>query len=223
MKKFMNLKSIAAVLVVAVATLYANAGVANIVTNPGFETNGGDGTDPPPWTADFNSFGAFGGAALTGSFGLHPGGGAAPGGRYQDLTTVAGTTYAGSAWVQNFADAAGSSAFGVVIGNIGGDSIGISGTGTSTGSLFDSGNIAHNASHATAGDGSWSEVPFQFTALGATTRLGLYNTDVGTVHSINIDDVSVTAVQTAPEPSSLILCVLGLVGLSVRRRRRQRC
>ena len=92
---------------------------AEAIANGGFESPGGNGVAPDGWTADFNSFGTYNGAAHSGSWGLHAGGGANSGGRYQDITTEFGVTYIVSAWAQNFGSAAGSSHLDVLIGTPG--------------------------------------------------------------------------------------------------------
>jgi len=160
--------------------------------NGGFESPGGNGTAPTNWTADFNSYGTFSGAAHSGSWGLHAGSLSNSGGSYQDITTEVGVTYIVSAWAQNFGSAAGSSHLDVLIGTPG------DGSHTFT---FPNYNTLHTttkfASDVTDNSflvgGAWQQYTFTFTATGTTTRIGLYNSYKAgdTVHSINVDDVSV--------------------------------
>ncbi|MCL4207201.1 MAG: hypothetical protein KJ000_32365 [Pirellulaceae bacterium] len=175
----------------------AIAGAANLLSNPGFEQNTGNGTDPVGWIADFNSYGAFAGAARTGGWGLHPGAAASAGGRYQDLAEplVAGRTYEARLWVQNFDGATGSSHVRVLVGRAGADPISVADVGPRGGhpratSHF-SAQGAVNRLVPTRRDGSWSEVAFEFTARGGENRLGIYNAHLAddTVHSVNVDDV----------------------------------
>jgi len=147
---------------------------AEAIANGGFESPGGNGVAPDGWTADFNSFGTYNGAAHSGSWGLHAGGGANSGGRYQDITTEVGVTYIVSAWAQNFGSAAGSSHLDVLIGTPG------DGSHTFT---FPNYNTEHTttkfASDVTDNSflvgGTWQKYTFTFTATGTTTRIGLYN------------------------------------------------
>ncbi|MCX6925371.1 MAG: hypothetical protein NT154_19500, partial [Verrucomicrobia bacterium] len=190
-------------------------GGAQVVSNGDFETNEGDGTEPANWVADFNSYGAFSGAAHTGSWGLHPGANANTGGRYQDLTITPGTTYHASLWVQNFGSHLGSSHLRVVVGRpvVPVVPTPIDDQGHTT-TAFDPTGI-FNQLFPTQPDGSWSTVTFQFTATGAITRLGLYNAymselSAGTMgdgnHSINVDNVSV---MLAAPPTLQVASLVG--------------
>lgn len=164
----------------------------NLITNGGFESPGGNGSAPTGWTADFNSYGTYSGAAHSGSWGLHAGNSSDSGGRYQDITTVPGTTYTVSVWAQNFNGAAGSSHLDVLIGTPG------DGSHTFT---FPNYYTMHTTTKFAAGvtdnsflvGGAWQQYTFTFTAAATTTRIGLYNSykTGDTVHSINVDDVSV--------------------------------
>ncbi|MCP3976664.1 MAG: hypothetical protein GY720_19430 [bacterium] len=179
------------------ASVIPQGGGAEAIANGGFETNSGNGSDPDAWTVDFNSYGAFDGAARTDSWGLHPGASYGTGGRYQDLVTTPGVTYDVSLWIQNFDSAAGSSHVRVLVGapGITPSQVAVDDQGSTT-AQFDNATLVADELLPTAGDGTWSEVTFQFTAIGGTTRLGLYNASMvgDTVHAINIDDVSVESV-----------------------------
>jgi len=201
-------------LALSAALAFVPATHAAVFTNGGFESPGGNGSSPIGWTSDFNSFGTFSGAAHSGSWGLHPGAVANSGGLYQDFDTVPGTIYLVSAWAQNFGSAAGSSHLDILIGTVG-----------SATYNFPSANTPHSTSVFASGvvnnsflvGGAWAEYTFNFTATATTTRIGIYNSykTGDTVHSINVDDVSVTAV---PEPSAALLGGLGLLALLRRRR-----
>ncbi len=188
------LKHLTRGLALCVALAFVPATYAAAFSNGGFESPGTEGGSPTGWTADFNSYGTFNGAAQSGSWGLHPGAGADSGGRYQDFETVIGTTYLVSAWAQNFDSAEGSSHLDVLIGTPG------DGSHTFT---FPNYNTEHTttkfASDVTDNSflvgGTWQQFTFSFTATGTTTRIGLYNSYKAgdTVHSINVDDVSVAS------------------------------
>jgi hypothetical protein len=173
-----------------------------VIANGGFETNGGNGSMPTGWTLDFNSYGAYSGAAHTGTWGLHPGVGAASGGRYQDFATISGTTYNVSFWAQNFGSAAGTSHVRALVGTPIAPAlpVAIDDRGAAT-SAFRSDALLCNVLHPSQADGSWTTVRFEFTATGTTTRLGLYNAYMSALpagtngdgnHSLNVDNVSVT-------------------------------
>lgn len=100
----------------ALILLAAGANGQNLVSNPGFETNGGGNSAPGGWTKDFNSYGAFAGAALSGSWGLHAGNSADSGGEFQDIATVPGSAYTVTAWAQNYASESGTSHLDVLTG-----------------------------------------------------------------------------------------------------------
>jgi hypothetical protein len=191
-------RSFSARVLLCVGSLWVAAEAAgqNLVSNPGFETNTGNGTAPTGWTKDFNSYGAYNGAYKTGSWCLHVGNASASGGEYQDITTEIGVTYTVSAWAQNFGSAAGSSHLDVLIGT----------PGTATYN-FPNANTPHSTTKFAAGvtdnsflvGGAWQQYTFAFTATGTTTRIGIYNSykTGDTVHSINVDDVSVVPVVAA--------------------------
>ena len=226
MTKFVSLPLAAAFVV---ATFWAPASATNIVTTPGFESPVGNGQTPTGWTADSgsaNTFGTFDGAKLTGDQGLHPGGSANTGGYYQDLTTVNGQQYDVSVWFQNFGGGGGTSTLRVLVGSSGSDSVFI-GKDDDTGGDPDVFSTSYSSTGLndetfdTNTDGSWKEATFQFTASGTSTRFGVYNSvtaaNLASTHSLNVDDVSVTAV---PEATSILLMSIGSSFLAFVRRRR---
>jgi hypothetical protein len=169
---------------------------ADLITNGGFEDPGGNGTDPTDWTLDSNSYGTFSGAAHSGNWGLHVGGNANSGGRYQDITATIGTPYVVSLWVENYTSATGTSHLDVLIGE--------PGDGSFTFTFPNDVNPATTTAYApdvtdysfvvgSATNGGWQQVEFTFTATATTTRFGIYNSHktTDTFHSINVDDVSV--------------------------------
>jgi len=64
---------------------------------------------------------------------------------------------------------------------------------------------------ASTADMGWTEQTFTFTATGATSTL-VFGSPSGTQGTIGIDNVQVTLI---PEPSSLLLSALGLIGILV--------
>jgi hypothetical protein len=189
-----------------------DSGLTDAILNGDFESPVGNGLNPDSWTKDFNCYGTFSGAAYSGVQGVHPGGGAASGGLFQDVTTVVGETYDLSLFLQNFAGDMGDSTARLLVGDASSwitTAVDDQGAGTVA-----FGTLIADELHATDATGAWSEVAFSFTATGSSTRLGVYNSNMSglDVHSINIDDVSVV-----PEPATLAL--LGLGGLVLRKRR----
>ncbi len=138
----------------ALVVMSSSATAANLVLNPGFETNSGNGTDPDAWTSDFNTYGAFDGGARTDAYGLHPGASSGTGGSYQDLATTPGNTYQGSLWVQNFAGGSGASNVRILAGAPGSSSpVAIDDQGSNT-SVFNSAGLIHNSLYSTSIAGS---------------------------------------------------------------------
>jgi hypothetical protein len=169
------------------------------------------GVIPQGWNADFNTFGQVW-IPHTGVAAMHPGASGGVGGEYQDIATVIGQTYEASLWVHNFAYWVGSGGqVKVLVGNPGTDTYTFeNGIAVSTAYSL-TGLVDKN--FLTLADGNWSQVSFQFSAVGTTTRFGIYSNPIEPV-SIDVDDVSVTEV---PEPATLAL--LGLGSLLLRKRR----
>jgi len=84
------------------------------------------------------------------------------------------------------------------------------------------GDIAATYSIDTAGmsayDAGWLLYSFEFVASSATTTLGFQSLNTGGVFGSFLDGVTVEQVQV-PEPSTLALFGLGLLGLGIARRR----
>jgi hypothetical protein len=199
-------------LIVLILFLRLVGSVNALVANGDFEADGTNwGVIPAGWTADFNAFGQVW-LPYTGVASMHPGGGGAVGGVYQDLTTVIGESYDVSMWVQNFDYFVGvGGQVKILAGSAGTDTYTFE-NGLDVSILYSTAGLV-DQNFLTNEDGSWSQVSFQFTAIDTTTRFGIYSNPVEPI-SIDVDDVSVTAV---PEPTTLAL--LGLGGLLLRKRR----
>jgi hypothetical protein len=169
---------------------------AELIVNGDMEANGGNGTIPDGWTEDFNSYGVWNGAAVSGVFCMHPGDGGPPGGEYQDITTVAGQYYNVSLWIQNFAFTPGEGNVKVLIGNPGTDTYTFE-NGTDTTTKYSLTGLV-NQNLPTSEDGNWSQVTFQFQAISTTMRFGVYNAPPVDNWSTNVDDVSVIAATEVP-------------------------
>jgi MYXO-CTERM domain-containing protein len=208
------LKHLARGLALSAALAFVPATHAAVFTNGGFEINTGNGSTPTGWTNDFNSYGAYSGAAHSGSWGLHVGHQSNSGGRYQDFDTVSGTVYLVTAWARNFESAVGTSHMDILIGTVGSATYNFPGANTAHSTTKFAAGVVNNSFLV---DDTWSEYTFNFTATATTTRMGIYNSykTGDTIHSIDVDDVSVTAV---PEPSAALLGGLGLLALLRRRR-----
>ncbi len=132
---------------------------------------------------------------------------------WQDFTTIPGATYDVNFFFgRNNNDPAATdivsargSAFDIVSGSPSGGAL----------SFIDSGNAP-----VTGSVGNLTQVGFQFTAAGNTSRLLLQDTSVSSGFSLNLDGVSVTTLAApVPEPSSALLAFTSGTMFLVRRRR----
>ena len=123
----------------------------------------------------------------------------------QSISTIAGEQYALTFYVGNFTslDGAGRGAATVVV--------------RLDGSVFQT---ASNTS-STRGVVDWQLFTYDFTASGANTTLDFINGTAGGVLFNGLDNVQVNA--AAPEPAPLTLAVMGLLAISVVRRKCFRC
>ena len=207
----------------------------NLILNGGFEANGavgaGVGTSPNSttisnWTLQTSSsstafviFAAPGGNEpnpADGSFLLNIGGFGTTKGvglLWQDFTTIPGSTYDVSFFFgRNNNDPAATdivsargSAFDIISGAPSGGAL----------NFINSGNAP-----ITGTIGNLTQVGFQFTAAGNTSRLLLEDTSVSSGYSLHFDGISVTtAAAPVPEPSSALLGIGSGAMLLMRRRR----
>jgi hypothetical protein len=165
---------------------------ANLITDPGFESCPGFGSQPPGWTwSSGNIFCA--GNSHTGSWAANLGGGSAS--LSQTITTITGDNYDFSFWVQT--------------NNV-----------VSPSSLtvsFGSNEVLDLVNPASF---SFTKEDFTVTAAGTSTTIEFDNTTTG--GSWALDDVSVTDQgPAAPEPASLLLMGGGLLGIAWRFRRQR--
>lgn len=123
----------------------------------------------------------------------------------QTIATTAGTTYNLSFWVGNVSDPNGIFGTTSTVFNVNGGqsftAVNSGGVGTST--LY------------------WQQFTTSFVASGANTTLSFTNGDPPSDNSNGLDNITVSAQSTVPEPSSLALIGSGLIGLvpMVRRKR----
>lgn len=196
----------------------AHVAHANLVTNGGFETGDytswtttvtGDswldvcGGPARPCTAPAGFFST--GAPHSGQYaainGLYPAGGIS-----QDLTTVAGQTYEVSFWLANCADYS-------PLGGCPNNSFSVTWDGAEELFLTD------------AGPFGWTRYSFTVQAVDDSTTFALLAKNLGAFFMIDDIDVHATTRPnpndgTVPEPASLALVALGMVGLGASRRRR---
>ena len=195
----------------------AHVAHANLVTNGGFET--GDYTSwtttvtGDPWLDVCGSPArpctAFGGLYSTVAHsGQYAGvnGLLVEGGISQDLSTVAGQTYEVSFWLANCADIA-------ALGGCPDNNFRATWDGAEVFSLVDAPSFG------------WTRYAFTVQATDASTTFALLGTNNSAFFLF--DDVDVHATTrpnpndgTVPEPASLALVALGMVGLGASRRRR---
>jgi|SRR5579871_5826743 len=182
-------------LFVGLAAAFATGAFAqNLVNNPGFETG-----DLTGWTVNhaggFSGVGTSPGSPHSGSYSLYLG--ATSSGDAEDIsqsiTTVTGAQYLVSFWAYD-EYGANDPAAGLNV-TFGGNSV--------------FGGIPNPSTYA--------QYSGTFTATGTSTTLDVNGWETSAY--INVDDISVTRVQT-PEPASM--AVLGLGALALIRRRRNR-
>jgi hypothetical protein len=125
----------------------------------------------------------------------------------QVVATTPGTNYTLTFWVGNIDDPSGvfgtTSTVKVLVGGIGG-------------TLMDT---ATNSS-TTLGTQIWQQFTTSFTATGSSTTLDFINGDPGTDNSNGLDNVVLTASSGVPEPGTLSLLALGVIGVGLFRRMR---
>ena len=160
-----------------------------LIRNASFEVNSGSGSEPTDWNKDFNCWGAFDGASVSGSGCLHPGDGGPPGGCHQDIITLSGKWYDMSLWIQNFGGAAGTGNVKVLVGNPGTDVYTFENGSDTTNKYSLTGLVDINFSTGIP----WTQVTLSFQATSSITRIGVYNAPFSGGFSTNVDDVSVKA------------------------------
>ena len=125
----------------------------------------------------------------------------------QTVATTTGTQYTLSFWVGNIFDPGGiygtTSTVDVRLGGLGGTLLG-----------------AFTNSSTTRGTQVWEQFTTSFTATGSSTTLDFLNADPGSDNSNGLDNVVLTVGATGiPEPGTLSLLGLGIIGLGLVRRR----
>jgi len=196
--------------------LFAGSAHANLITNGGFELNGGDQSAPTGWAKDGGSYGTYNGAAHTpnthgGSWVCVPGmGGNTTVGVYQTLASpLTAGQYTLEFWSTPWAAGNGND---VLVGVYSGSGA-MDNAANWTSVALNVMDIPTVAAH------SWELRSHTFTAVGGENRVYFGTAIAGNNNGADIDDVSLDLV---PEPTTLTLCALGLLGLLALRRRRRR-
>ncbi len=170
----------------AAVVLAVGALVAQGATNPGFELNTGNGSNPSGWTTIVNSYGAYNGggtiAPHSGGWMLHAGASSRSGGRYQDVATVPGRRYLLAFWATGWT-VGGAQRLIVQAGTPGPDPA----------SLTQNNNAEYvnrtNAVPLYVGALSWVPFLYSFTVTGTITRLTFEDYAPNNDSACNIDDV----------------------------------
>jgi hypothetical protein len=106
--------------------------------------------------------------------------------------------------------------------------LGIALVNNSTGAIVQWGTKTSDGQGGPSDSGAWQEVTFTAASLSADVGSGSYSLDLirnasGSWGWVGLDDVSIPGVLVTPEPSSIValvgLCGMGLIGLSLYRRR----
>lgn len=189
-----------------VALLLGTAPLAaqNLIANPSFEINGGNGSPPDGWSLITNSYGAWNGIypAQDGDWVLHAGANFQAGGRYQDVGTVANAEYTLSFWATGFISGA-DPQLGIV-------QVGKRGANRHDLLLNNSAEYVNEEFEVplfTGLDEDWINFTHTFVAKSAVTRVSFQNVDLGPgAGAINIDDVSLLGPAGPPVPPEPVEC-----------------